>query len=251
MEFDSSGKKEPKKEVNIDTSAKLNKKKKENIEDQIEPKKSFENSVSGSKPLSDQKSDKEDPLKKAFQNENRSQYSLPPEILGLYTKDGDDFYHKKSPKELAFVDKGDYLEVSHNKNHNAALVSIAKHREWPEIHVAGSKPFRQDVWRQASEKGITVHGYRPSEKELSSLKQTLNEQGGIDKKEINPTQLNPAAVNKIQSVSSGITNPDRAASFEDVATKNIAKQNSLGQKDVSEDKPREEEKATKKPSMRP
>ena len=43
------------------------------------------------------------------------------------------------------------------------LVAIAQHREWTAVQVTGSTAFRRKVWLEATERGIAVTGYEPTD----------------------------------------------------------------------------------------
>lgn len=101
---------------------------------------------------------------------------IPPEIESQYLRTGDKFYHPKTPELVAFEDKGNKLETksdSENISHN--LVQIAQARGWNEIKISGSEKFRQEVWVEASTRGMAVKGYSPSEADKAQVAKRISE----------------------------------------------------------------------------
>lgn len=74
----------------------------------------------------------------------------------------------------AFSDRGESL-VSRSENAVVvrALVDIAVAREWHALAVSGTTPFRQAVWAQATERGLTVTGYTPEASERARLQRSV------------------------------------------------------------------------------
>jgi len=103
---------------------------------------------------------------------------LPDTVHRQYLKVGNDRYHfKKSPDDLAFIDKGNKLETP-SSSHMVAetLVRVAERRGWDEIRVTGSETFRRDVWYEAARRGMTVRGYTPTEVDKAKLAEWMREQ---------------------------------------------------------------------------
>lgn len=175
--------------------------------------------------------------------------SLPDHILENYTQKGQNFYYKDTPGKLAFVDKINLLETDHHKSDLVdSMISITKHREWTDIHVTGTDSFRQDVWKKASEQGITVHGYTPSEKEIASLKSKLSEADDVNKKESNSPQPGSLSSNRVQEVASKIDNPEHKKSFIEVASNKLNEQDSANHSTPPlEDKPKDSKKTSMSP----
>ncbi len=131
--------------------------------------------------------------------------SLPSHIFDHYTQKGENFYDKNAPKKVAFVDRVNLLVTDHNKDqYNESLVSIAKHREWPNIYVDGSTSFKRDIWKKASEQGMVVHGYTPSVKEVAAL--------NISKEPKKDNHDYDSFLNRIKSVSEKIEEPEKRQS---------------------------------------
>jgi len=83
---------------------------------------------------------------------------------------GDRFYLNNRLDTVAFVDKGAKLETkSDNEKTALDMVSIADARGWETIKVSGTEAFRQQVWLEASARGITVRGYKPTEMDKALL----------------------------------------------------------------------------------
>lgn len=83
---------------------------------------------------------------------------------------GDRFYLNNRLDTVAFVDKGAKLETkSDNEKTALDMVSIAEARGWETIKVSGTEAFRQQVWLEASARGITVRGYKPTEMDKALL----------------------------------------------------------------------------------
>lgn len=85
----------------------------------------------------------------------------------------DNRYHFPD-QTLAFTDQGRKLRTrSHNAEVVRSLVAIAQERGWTAVRVKGSAEFRHAVWREASLRGIEVHGYRASAVEREALRREL------------------------------------------------------------------------------
>jgi len=112
---------------------------------------------------------------------------MPDTVNRQFLKVRDDRYHfKKSPDDLAFIDKGNKLETP-SSSHMVAetLVRVAERRGWDEIRVTGSETFRREVWYEAARRGMTVRGYTPTEVDKAKLAEWLREQNHST-----PTQTN-------------------------------------------------------------
>ncbi len=70
----------------------------------------------------------------------------------------------------AFIDQGDRItSQSENLVVVRAVVDLAVARDWQSLAVSGTEPFRQAVWAQATERGLEVNGYTPTEVERARL----------------------------------------------------------------------------------
>ena len=98
--------------------------------------------------------------------------AIPKNINNDYNEINDKYFLKNDPDTLAFVDKGHKIQAKlSNVTIAKSLVSIAEERNWTELKVTGTKEFKHHVWLEASQRGITVKGYKPSESDLAELKQ--------------------------------------------------------------------------------
>lgn len=103
---------------------------------------------------------------------------IPPEIESQYLRTGDKFYHPKTPELVAFEDKGHKLETkSDSEKISQNLVKIAQARGWDEIKISGSEKFRQEVWLEASARGMEVKGYTPTDLDKAQLAKRVSEIG--------------------------------------------------------------------------
>ena len=83
------------------------------------------------------------------------------------------YFSTPTADKPAFRDRGDRL-VTDNDSREVVkdLVSVAEHRGWDRIQVAGTADFRRAVWLEAAERGIAVRGYKPTERDLGSVHRT-------------------------------------------------------------------------------
>lgn len=100
--------------------------------------------------------------------------AVPPQVERAYVRipdrKGDRFYLNNRLDTVAFVDKGAKLETkSDNEKTALDMVSIAEARGWESIKVSGTEAFRQQVWLEASARGISVRGYKPNEMDKALL----------------------------------------------------------------------------------
>jgi hypothetical protein len=133
--------------------------------------------------------------------------AVPADIEKLYLRVGDKFYHPKNADLVAFEDKGNKLETRSNSEQIAEnLVRIAESRGWDEIKVSGSESFRREAWLAASERGINVKGYSPSEQDKAALGKRESETGA----------------NKIESRKTAFRGSENAPSEEKVTQPNTS-----------------------------
>lgn len=113
--------------------------------------------------------------------------AIPKNINNDYNEINNKYFLKNDPDTLAFVDKGHKIQAKlSNVSIAKSLVSIAEERNWTELKVTGTKEFKHHVWLEASQRGITVKGYKPSEADLAELKQkTANKFNEIANEETN------------------------------------------------------------------
>lgn len=99
-----------------------------------------------------------------------SNTAIPPEIESAYLRVGTKFYDRADSESLVFEDKGNRLETRSNSESVAkSLVRIAQARGWDEIKVSGTEAFRKEVWLEAVQHGMSVKGYRVTEKDKLNL----------------------------------------------------------------------------------
>ncbi|KAA6093903.1 MULTISPECIES: LPD7 domain-containing protein [unclassified Pantoea] len=118
------------------------------------------------------------PGKKAEQTKADDK-AIPSSVAARYVK-LDEKYHFHD-KTLAFEDKGTRLSTkSQNSQVIKDLITIAESRNWDSIRVRGNEEFRRAAWLEASQRGLEVSGYKPTEVEKAHL-MTLLQRDGKDK----------------------------------------------------------------------
>src|SRR5439155_13511702 len=101
-------------------------------------------------------------------SEPARQPAVPAFVTARFLRVGDEYYFPD--RTLAFVDRGGKLKAhTHNAEVIRSLVAIAEARGWQAITVTGAEAFRRAIWREASLRGIEVHGYRATEVERAEL----------------------------------------------------------------------------------
>lgn len=97
---------------------------------------------------------------------------VPDYIASRYLRAKNQYYFPD--KTLAFEDNGKKLKL---ETENIAVIrdalAIAENRNWQTITISGTDNFKQQVWREASLKGIEVVGYKPTELEIAELQKAL------------------------------------------------------------------------------
>ncbi|MFD1960562.1 LPD7 domain-containing protein [Novosphingobium panipatense] len=86
------------------------------------------------------------------------------------------YFSTPTADKPAFQDRGNRL-VTDNDSREVAkdLVTVAEHRGWDRVQVAGSETFRRAVWFEAAERGIAVRGYKPTDRDLQELDRIRND----------------------------------------------------------------------------
>lgn len=103
-------------------------------------------------------------------NTEKNTNAIPTNIENSFNEISGKFYLKNSPETLAFIDKGQKIQAEVTTlSVTKSLVAIAEERNWTELKVTGNKEFKRSVWLEASQKGIDVKGYNPSEADLAEL----------------------------------------------------------------------------------
>lgn len=77
------------------------------------------------------------------------------------------YFQDRTP---AFSDRGSKLATrSTSPEIVRSMVEIAKARGWDTITVRGAEEFRRSVWKEATQDGLTVAGYKPTALDLAEL----------------------------------------------------------------------------------
>jgi hypothetical protein len=95
-------------------------------------------------------------------------HAIPERLASRYLRVKNQYYFQD--KTLAFEDGGKQLKVeTENVTVIKDAIAIAEDRNWQTIKVSGSDNFKQQVWREASLKGLEVVGYKPTQVEVAEL----------------------------------------------------------------------------------
>jgi len=96
--------------------------------------------------------------------------AVPDDVARKFVHVGDNYYFHD--KTIAFTDKGTKIKAeSTNLEVVRSLVKIAEARGWESISVTGTDEFRRQVWHEASTRGLSVRGYRPTDIEREQMTQ--------------------------------------------------------------------------------
>jgi hypothetical protein len=102
----------------------------------------------------------------------RAHLRVPDAIERRYLKVGDRYFF--TDRTLAFIDDGSRIRVrTENREVMHSVVAIAEARGWRVIELRGTDAFRQGMWREATLRGIEVHGYKPTEVETLQVERAL------------------------------------------------------------------------------
>lgn len=97
-------------------------------------------------------------------------YELPSTVAINYFRASGKFYGKNDHQTLKFEDKGHVLcTKSVDENTIAAMVEIAKAKNWTEIELTGTDGFRRQAWLEAEAHGLKTSGFKPKETDLAQL----------------------------------------------------------------------------------
>lgn len=97
---------------------------------------------------------------------------MPATVSNRYLKINNQYYFQD--KSLAFEDRGNTLKLeTENQTVIRDALIIAETRNWQSISVSGSENFKQQVWREASLKGMEVAGYQATALDLAALNQAM------------------------------------------------------------------------------
>lgn len=93
---------------------------------------------------------------------------VPDAIEQNYLRIDDRFFFPD--RTLAFIDDGHRIRVgTENLEVLRNVVAIAQARGWQAISLRGTEAFRQNLWREATLRGIEVGGYEPTPAEIQQL----------------------------------------------------------------------------------
>lgn len=93
---------------------------------------------------------------------------IPERVASRYLRLKNQYYFQD--KTLAFEDAGKKLKLgTENVTVIRDALAIAEARSWQSITVSGTDNFKQQVWREATLKGIEVIGYKPTKLEEAEL----------------------------------------------------------------------------------
>ncbi len=110
-----------------------------------------------------------------------------------YRVSGKKYFIKDSrynaPTLLAFKDRDTSIATSLNNEQVArSIVDLAEAKGWQKIRVSGHKQFRQMAWKAATERGIEVTGYDPTEVEKAAMERYLNKVEKVEEREATAEQ---------------------------------------------------------------
>ncbi|MFM0487383.1 LPD7 domain-containing protein [Paraburkholderia graminis] len=96
--------------------------------------------------------------------------SPPDTVRKRYLREGNRYFLKDAPHQLAFEDVGPYLVTEHNRHDVVeSMVDMARAKGWGRIRVSGHEQFRREAWVQAMMLGIEVSGYEPKAVDFARL----------------------------------------------------------------------------------
>lgn len=93
---------------------------------------------------------------------------VPESVAHRFLKVERDYYFQD--RRPAFSDRGDKL-ATHGADPDVvlSLIEIAKARGWETITVKGTEVFRRTAWKEATQNGLNVVGYKPTAIDLADL----------------------------------------------------------------------------------
>lgn len=93
-----------------------------------------------------------------------------------FTVEGDVYRFRDGARGVAFRDHGTRLTTATNDARTArAFAELADARGWNQIRVTGHKDFRREVWVEATARGVTVEGYKPTEQDRETAQDRASE----------------------------------------------------------------------------
>lgn len=130
--------------------------------------------------------------------------TVPDEVGKHYHKDGNAYRSAYLNDKVEFVDRGNrmhaYFPVSSFTVRS--MVEISESRGWKEMEVTGTDKFRSSVYIEASQRGIAVKGYEPTQKDAEVLQRREDRKAA---------QSNPM----VQAFTNAETAKDRAQAAKD------------------------------------
>jgi len=148
--------------------------------------------------------DKDDKTIEAERVGDKHKKPIPSELNNKYRIEGDNekgkYYFKESPDVVAFKDKGAKLVTKSTATSVAtSMVALAEAKNWESIKLSGSKKFKQEVWMEASLRGMEVSGYKPSEQDLQNLANRQNKIENAGHEGTNETLKTPTNTTKVEN----------------------------------------------------
>lgn len=115
---------------------------------------------------------------KQADDEEPPRWSIPANLHRRYIVDKDSkFYFRDRQQALAFEDLGSRIRTKHDDADVAvSMVELAEAKGWRHVRLRGSAEFKRHAWMAASERGLTISGYRPSPLDKSQLAERLADQ---------------------------------------------------------------------------
>ncbi|UDB88439.1 hypothetical protein LCZ91_22585 [Xanthomonas citri pv. mangiferaeindicae] len=102
--------------------------------------------------------------------EKNRRIQLMEQVNAQFNTSGPRHYFKDQPGRIAFRDVGDRLKTASNDQRVArAMIMMADAKGWKVVHLDGHPEFRQAGWMEASLRGMTAIGYKPTERDLEAL----------------------------------------------------------------------------------
>ncbi|MEO8249866.1 MAG: LPD7 domain-containing protein [Burkholderiales bacterium] len=105
--------------------------------------------------------------------------AVPEAVASKFLKVDDKYFFPD--KKLAFTDRGTKLKAeTHNLEVIRSIVAIAEARGWQTLGVTGTPQFRQEVWREATSRGIHVRGHEPTALDNEEMRHFLEKRHGAN-----------------------------------------------------------------------
>jgi Large polyvalent protein-associated domain 7 len=97
--------------------------------------------------------------------------SLPSNLTKHFHKDGNSYRSAAFPEKIELVDRGNRMHAYRPVSSFtvSALAQTAQDRGWKSLNVTGDLKFKQRLYVEASDRGISVKGYQPTQKDADIL----------------------------------------------------------------------------------